>query len=354
MTRTASIEGQSIGERRLDGAKKSMVRVVAPAIAALLVVGLAACGNSEKPAAAGGSGGAADLGTLKVLQVTPNDVSAVALAATFKLNMWEGTGLKVETVLGQPSTEAAALTRGDMDLSTRGASSQLANMAKGVPAKLMGAVRLPTSMYLVSSTKSGINDPEDLRKGGINFGISSFGSSSDEVVKAVVTHYALSQDQYKVTALGDIKGILAAFKRGDIDAFAWSAGDAFAMEGEGLGKVLGNAEQWQQPSVSVAYAVSDKAIKERPEALKKFFEVYYSAVEKLRADPKIALDIYVNDWKYPQAVGEKAVKDELPTLSTDGQIPAENLKNLGATVSESFEIKDLDATKYWDYWKNLE
>jgi ABC-type nitrate/sulfonate/bicarbonate transport system substrate-binding protein len=187
----------------------------------------------------------------------------------------------------------------------------------------------------------------------VNFGISSFGSSSDQVVKAVVSHYSLAKNQYKVTPLSDIKGILAAFKRGDIDAFAWSAGDAFAMEGQGLGTVIGNAEQWLTPSVSVAFAASDKAIKERPDAIRKFFEVYYAAVAKLEADPQIAYDIYVNDWDYPKPVGEKAIKDELPTLSTDGQIPTENLKNLGSAVSQSFDVKAFDATKYWVYWKDI-
>ena len=85
-----------------------------------------------------------------------------------------------------------------------------------------------------------------------------------------------------------------------------------------------------------------------------FFEGYFEAVEKLQADPDWVKDFVVNEWKKDPEVADEAVDLLLPILSTDGEIPPENLDGLADAVHTTVEgVDDFDINSIYTYWKDL-
>jgi ABC-type nitrate/sulfonate/bicarbonate transport system substrate-binding protein len=329
-------------------ARRRAVAATTILISAAMV--LSACGGgAQGKADAEGEGG--DLGTLSVVTVVPNSNLFMGVQAAERLGTWEGTGLTVKVIDGSSPTAGQIMASGDADIGLTDGVRAAANIAEGLDATVVASCYSPWAQMIVVGSGSDAKDVADLK--GANFGISGEGSGGHYSVVKLAESLGWSENDYTVTPLGNIQAISAALKSGAIDAFPWSATTAFNIEERGEGRVLAATEDIVGPNVFEAFSVMDDVAAKRPKAVKAFFEGYFKAIEKLQADPQLAIDIMVEDWEVNKEAARRATELELPKLSSDGTISPEELKGVARSAEFATGNAIDDPGSLYTYWKNL-
>lgn len=327
------------------------MRWIGGALALLLVS--TACGGGAADDGGSGEGSGQGLGTLRVVVSVPESLPFIGVQKGKDLGAWEGTGLDVELITSFSAEVGKIMAAGDADIAVQAANTAAANIAKGLEAKLTGGIVLPWGQYVIASTKTkpDATSVEDLVNS--TWGISGFGSAGHFSTAKVVEAMGWSEDQYEITPLGGIREIVAALQSGTIDAFTWSAQEAFQAEVAGYGKVLQPTGDLVGPIVFEAFNVRTEVIENRPEALRVFFEGYYETISSLQEQPDKVLSILVDEWgKNPEAA-KRAVEAELGEFTTDGKIPQENLQGLAEATEFQNEGLTVKPDELYQYWGDL-
>lgn len=332
--------------------------VVAVAAAALLAVTTACSsssgggGSSAGPAAnTGASGASGDLGTITVSPVVPNSDLFIAVEAAEQLGTWKGTGLTVKVVPSTQATVGQIMASGQADIGLTAGPGGLAAIARGLKATVVGSCYSPWGQLFIVR-KNWPGDTVEALKGA-NFGSVGAGSAGDFSVDALAKAMHWSSGDYKKTSLGSVQALTAGLKSGAIDAFAWSSQTAYTLVEQGVAKVVGDAADYVSPTVFDSFSVMDSVIKNRPEAVKAFFEGYYKTVQRIIADPQIAIDVMVKDWNVSEYAAKKAAEIDLPKLSTDGKISDEELAGLAEDAKEQTGVTVDNPAEHYTYWKDI-
>jgi ABC-type nitrate/sulfonate/bicarbonate transport system substrate-binding protein len=310
---------------------------------------LAGCGSSaaEGPAVEG-----SDLGTLNVVLSEGHSLPFIAADAGNSLGVWNGTGLKVATIAATSATVGPTMAAGQADISVQAGNKAASDIISGLKAKVAAGILQPWDQYIVASKESGATTAADLK--GKAIGISGFGSAGHYATLKVAESLGWSTSDYKIVQLGGLKELLAALKQGTIQAFIWSLEPALTAEDAGYAKVLGSVRDMVGPNVFEAISVRDDVAKNRPKAVKAFFEGYFKAVKMLQDDHQKAVDIMVNDWKTDPSVAKRSVEQIVPLLSPDGKVPEENLKGLASAIKVTVKgAGDVDTASMYSYWQGL-
>lgn len=315
--------------------------VTAIAVAALTV---AACSSSGT----GGStaGGTENLGTIRVATVTPFDLSDAPL---FDTTVWDNSGVTVKMITATSPTADPLLATGGTDIVVESSNKPVASIAKGVPATIVATTGLSWGQNIIS--KKSITDAAQLK--GKTFGVSGFGSGGYFATQKVAEHFGWGKSDYKVVQLGGVDQLTAGLKSGAIDAFIWNPQQAAQLASEGFANDLGSVDPYVKASGAV-FVVSNKFIQEHPKTLKAYFEAYFKGVEKYRANPELAVTLAVDKFKQTKSAVESVYKEEMEKLSTDGNIPDENLQGMAeaAKISDDSLKGDIDMGKIYKYWKD--
>lgn len=311
-----------------------------------------ACGGGSdggSSAASGSGSGSKDLGTLNVVTAVPNSLLFIGVEAADQLHTWDGTGLKVNVINGTSENAGQLMAGGQADIGLIDGPRAASNIQKGLDAKVVAPCIAPWTQYVIASAKSGATTISDLK--GKTWGTSGAGSAGDYSAYMEAKHNGWGND-YKTVALGKLDALRAALTSGSIDAFAWSSTTAFALEESGAGKVIESTQKAVGPNIFEAFTVMNKVLKDRPDAVKAFFEGYFAAIKKLQANPQQAVDILVNQWKVDPTAAKRAVDADLKNLSTDGTASDADLKGLADATTFSTKQPAPDPKAFWQYWKD--
>lgn len=306
-----------------------------------LLVTTAACGGASGEADAGDGGN-----TIRLATVTPFDLSD---APVFDDATWKGTGLKVERTVASSPTADQLLATGGADIVVQSANKPVADIAKGLPATIVAANSLSWGQNIIA--KPDIRDAHKLK--GTTFGVSGFGSGGYFATLKVAEHFGWAKGDYKVAQFGGLTQLTAALKSGAISAFIWNPQEAANLEAKGVARDLGSVDPYIKAAGSV-FAVSNTAMKNRPQVIKKFFTAYFKRVAQVKADPSLALNLGVQKYKQDPSATKRVYKTVVARMSTDGMIPKENLAGMAdAAKTADTDVKKVDMTKVYKYWKTI-
>ena len=306
---------------------------------------------SGSAAAAGATCAPGSLGTLRVAMVTPFNLGSIALFGADKLGTFAGTGLNVQLVVATSPTADPLLATGSVDIVDESPNKPVADIAKGLQAKVMGAESLSWGQVVIASSKEHITSVSQLE--GKTFGVSGFGSGGYFATLQVAQHFGWSTSQYKITQLGGLPQLVAGLKSGAIDAFIWNDEEGAVLQAEGIATDLGSVDPYIHAAGDV-FVVSDKALSSHGPAIRAFFKALYAEQARLVANPTVGRDLAISDFKQNAAATDSVYSEVLGTLSTDGQIPAANLKVIGeAALLSNPDLKSVNMPSTYEYWQNL-
>lgn len=306
--------------------------VLVPVMAAIALVG---CGDGSEEATSAGtdnsqpSGANKDLGTINVVMSNQHDLALPGVDAGLEYDSWSDSGLKVKQAISTKGIDA--LASGDADVTLTSPGSIIGPILQGLPVKMVGATINEWDQYLIVGKNGKYADAQsasDLK--GAKFGITNFGFAGDYSTRKLAEKEGWSKSDYTQVTLGTLDGLIAGLKKGAIDAFPWSAVPAYKIQEEGFGRVIGSVADIVQPPTPLdVVVVTDKAIKERPDAVKAFCDGYYAAQKRLQDNPEETIDLFTDTWKVgPRHVVEAAIETELPLIATQSGFSAEQLQGM--------------------------
>lgn len=328
------------------GLTKVRRRAHVAALLGVAMVALSACGGGGDDAAEGGSS------TVRLVVSEGNSLPFIAAEAGNALGVWDDKDIDVEIIAGTSSTVGPTLASGNAEIALGTGVKAASDIIAGLDATLTAGCVLPWDQFVIASPDSGADKPEELK--GKKFGISSFGSAGHFATLTVAENLGWSESDYEIIQLGNLEGLLGALRSGTIDAFIWSIETVLSAQDQGFGVNLGTVAELVGPNAFEAFMVRDDYAESDAENVKAFFEGYFEAVEQLQADPDWAKQFVVDQWKKEPEVADEAVDLLLPILSTDGEIPQDNLDGLGDAVKVTVEnAGDFEIDSVYRYWKDL-
>jgi ABC-type nitrate/sulfonate/bicarbonate transport system substrate-binding protein len=319
--------------------------------AALLVFPLlAACGgDSEEPEASGGGGGGAEepLSITVVNGITSFEFMAADMAE--EIGVWEDLNLDVEYIRGSGGggQVTTTMTAGQADLGLHGGGAAAISMAEGMPAKIV-AVTAPSfsGMVCVVHEESDIQSFADLE--GKTMGISSAGSLTDLVSRMIAKSngWELGTDFHQAT-IGDLSQLTAALQEGVVDIICWSAEPALTLVERGQGRILGDAGEIVGPNIFEAIEATDVAIETKPEAIERYLQGYFTAVQYMKDNPDETIEFLAEYASVSEDVARQVYEMEMPNQSLDGTATDEMLEGLIATAAD-LSGKPVEVEQVWD------
>jgi ABC-type nitrate/sulfonate/bicarbonate transport system substrate-binding protein len=327
------------------------------AVCSVLAMGIAACSSSGSGTTA--ASGSLSSQTVTVMVNTPNNLAYMAFEAAKQLGTFPASGPKVNVLVGTDPTAVQALAANSVDIAVVSGAEASTALGKGISAKMIAAnsYKQIQSMIVSKSYAAKYGDQfKDL--GHANFGISGTTGVGALIDSTIASHYGFtagSSGYSSVVLTAGEPALVAAFKSGTINAFAWDPAVLLPLQEAGFGTVIGPVAPYLANAVGGAVLASSKALSSEPAAIKSVLTSYFAEVRKLMADPTLAESVMTKDW----GESETSAKADLAVLnssyySPDGSATSTQLQNMiNQAKFSNPSLPSIDLKSIYQPWTSL-
>lgn len=255
---------------------------------------------------------------LRVGKAAPSAFSFVPLDVGIQTEIFRKNGIEIEQAsFGGDAKIQQAMAADSIDVGL-GSGPALAFVAKGAPVKGIAAMAGPPLLFaLVARNDGPVKSADDLE--GRKVGVSTVGSVTGWIITEISRQKGWGNDGIELVPIGDDAARVAALKAGALDAAIVNLGVALNYVEHGEGKIVARfGDLVKDFHVHVIFA-TDKAIAEKPEALRKFLKGWFETIAFMRSHKdetvKIAMPVMGTD-----AATTASIYNELmPMFSDDGK-----------------------------------
>jgi NitT/TauT family transport system substrate-binding protein len=246
-----------------------------------------------------------------------------------------GLDLEIASVGGDAKLQQAmAADAVDIGL---GSGPGMAFIAKGAPVKAIAAMAGPPLLFAVVVRADGsVKSVDDLK--GRKVAISTVGSATNWLMNEVSRQHGWGYDGFVQIPIGENGARIAALKSGAVDACVVEIGSALNFTAHGDGRILMRFGDVAKDFIMHVIFATDKAIAQRPDALKAFLQGWFETIAFMRNNKAksvaIAMQVTGTDEKTTSGIYDEL----MPMFSNDGRFDPKAL----AVLSRSFvEMKTL-------------
>jgi ABC-type nitrate/sulfonate/bicarbonate transport system substrate-binding protein len=228
-----------------------------------------------------------------------------------------------------------------------GSGPELAFVAKGnTDLAIAVFAGPPNSQVLLARAGGPIHALSDLK--GTKIGVSTVGSLTDWLAKELARQQGWGPDGVTTLALGSEAARIAGLKTGSIDSMVIDVSTAVALEKENAGHVLLSFGKVAPDFIIHAIFATNKAIAERPDALKRFLAAWFETIAWMRGHKDETVTIAAKVMNRDPAIVAATYDATMNDFSTTGKFDPKAL----AVLARSFvEMKTLpnepDMTKLY-------
>ena len=261
------------------------------------------------------------------------DIAFAPIEVGREAHIWSDLGLDVE-VLDVPGTRIeAVLTSGDADVGL-GAAVALGARLKGVPTIGVAAIAdLPYNFALIVPVQSPIKTVTDLR--GRSVAVSTAGSLTEWLVRAVSRQQGWGPDGIKTVPLGGDEARIAALRSGaGIDADLSSLMQAVDLQDRDQARILLYFGDVVKDFQNLVVKASDKFIAEHPDRLERFLQGWYRTVAYMKTHPEETTKVIATAFRIDPAAVAKALPVEMKMMSADGTFSAKGMEVVRQSLVE--------------------
>jgi NitT/TauT family transport system substrate-binding protein len=294
--------------------------LVALGIAAVLALGVAACGDDDDDGGGGGGGEAAEQTTLRVGVIPIADVAPLYLG--IKQGFFEDQQLKIEPQLAEGGAAITpAVLSGDFQIGFSNTVSLLIAASKDLPVTIIsqgvlgGKTKDEAWADLLVLKDGPIKEPKDIE--GKTIAVNTLSNICEVTIKASLTDMGVDVDTLKFTEVPfpDMNAALEA-KRVDgacvVEPFV---SQGLAGKAKGIDPFYVNTA----PDLTVAtYFTSKQYAEENPDVVKRFVTAMEQSLDYAQNNPDAVRDILS---EYTQIPPEVAANIKLPQWRSDLTLP---------------------------------
>ncbi|HTO60902.1 MAG TPA: ABC transporter substrate-binding protein [Bradyrhizobium sp.] len=277
--------------------------------------------------------GAASADTLRIGKAGRTAFSFVPVEVGIAAGIFKKHGLDLEvSSFGGDAKVQQAMAANSIDIGL-GSGPGLAFIAKGSPVKGVAGMAGPPLLFaLVVRNDGSVKSIDDLK--GKKIGISTVGSVTAWIINEVSRQKGWGNDGMVEVPIGEDGARVAALKTKSLDAAIVNLAVALNYAEHGEGKIiLRFGDLVKHFHIHVIFA-TDKAIAEKPEALRAFLQGWFETIAYMRAHKaetvKIAMPVMGTDEKLTAAIYDEL----MPMFSDDGKFDPQALAALRASFVE--------------------
>ncbi|WP_370946133.1 ABC transporter substrate-binding protein [Amycolatopsis sp. cg5] len=179
---------------------------------------------------------------------------------------------------------------------------------------------------------------------GKNLGVTSLGSSTDFLTKALATKAGVGTDQYTPVKVGAGQTFISAINQGSIDAGMTTDPTIAQLTNTGKAKVLYDmrTEEGTRAALGGLYPASSlymgcELVKKHPDVVQKLANAFVNSLRWLKkhTPEEVAAIMPPSFAGGDKALYVKSLKDSLPMFTADGRMDADGAKNVLKVLGES-------------------
>jgi ABC-type nitrate/sulfonate/bicarbonate transport system substrate-binding protein len=230
--------------------------------------------------------------------------------------IWAKHGLEVEVVIFAGDAKLQqGLVANSVDFGL-GSGPAMGFLAKGVPAKAVGALaNQPLSMGLIVGASSTIRKPEELK--GAKIGVTTNGSLTYWLARELSRQMGWGSERIETVALGAIAAQFAALKRGQVDGIIMSSSQGYKLEKNNEGRLLLKFGTYIKDfHTHVIYATNDM-IKNKPDQVRRFLAGWKDVIAFMAANKDETVRIARQVTGLDEAIESREYDDVMPMMSRD-------------------------------------
>jgi ABC-type nitrate/sulfonate/bicarbonate transport system substrate-binding protein len=280
---------------------------------------------------------AADAEMLRVGKAGRTAFSFIPVDVGVQTGIFKDNGLELEiSSFGGDAKVQQAMAADSIDVGL-GSGPALAFIVKGSPVKGIAAMAGPPLLFaLVVRNDGSINSIDDLQ--GREIGVSTVGSVTSWIVSEVARQKGWGSDGMVQVAIGEDDARIAALKAKALDAAIVNLSAALNYTDHGEGRViLRFGDLVKDFHIHVIFA-TDKAIAEKPNALRKFLKGWFESIAFMRTHKDETVNIAMQVTGSDAKISSVSYDELMPMFSNDGRF---NPKALAVLQRSFVEMKTL-------------
>lgn len=204
-----------------------------------------------------------------------------------------------------------------------GAGTAFLAAVRGAPVKILSHDFKSVLFYLVS--QSSVQSAKDLK--GKKIAVSSLGGTGAVSARASLKALGLDPDKdvtYIVIGAASVR--MAAMEAGSVEAAIMPVPWNFRMRQKGFKELLFAGTIMQQPLTGIA--TTREKVEKNPDQVKKVLRGFLRALRAMRQEKKEVVEFIGRKFNLDAATAEETYKVVLQTLSEDGTVSEDALKDL--------------------------
>ncbi len=197
--------------------------------------------------------------------------------------MFQKAGLDVEVISFQGASKMdLGMISGSVDI-TVGGPTEMAAIAKGMPAKAVAIVARPVrELGIIVPYDSPVKSIKELR--GKSIGIASVGSITEWAALELARSQGWKPEHVKLVSISSGAGAAAAAMRThQVDADVANLMTGVVLEKQKVARLIAVASDFASDFPMHEMSASDALIKSNPDALRRFIKVWFEAVAYMRS-----------------------------------------------------------------------
>jgi NitT/TauT family transport system substrate-binding protein len=248
-------------------------------------------------------------------------------------DIWAKHDLDVETVIFAGDAKLQqGLVANSVDFGL-GSGPAMGFLAKGVPAKAVGALaNEPLSMGLIVGPSPDIQKPDDLK--GKKIGVTTAGSLSYWLVRELSRQLGWGSNGIEPVGLGAMTAMLAALKRGQIDGVILSSSQGYGLEKTGDGRLLLKFGTYIKNFHTHVIFATDAMIRNKPDQVRRFLAGWKDVIAFMAANKAETVRVARQVTGLDEAIESREYDDVMPMMSRDLRFHADALDAIGDSFPE--------------------
>ena len=247
--------------------------------------------------------------------------------------IWAKHGLEVETIVFAGDAKLQQGLVADAIDFGLGSGPAMGFLAKGVPAKAVGALaNEPLSMGLIVGASPAIQKPQDLKNTKI--GVTTAGSLSYWLARELSRQMGWGSNGIEPVALGAMTAMVAALKRGQVDGVVLSASQGYALEKTGDGRLLLEFGTYIKDFHTHVIFATDAMIANKPDQVRRFLAGWKDVIAFMAANKAETVRIARQVTGLDEAIENREYDDVMPMMSRDLRFSTKALDVIGDSFPE--------------------
>lgn len=233
--------------------------------------------------------------------------------------MLQKEGIEVDIVAFEGASKMdLGMTSGSVDI-TLGGPTEMAAIAKGMPAKAVAVIAAPVKeMAVIVPYDSPIKSIKELR--GKSIGIASVGSITQWGALELTHAEGWKPEDINLVSTGSSTGALvAAMRTHQVDADVGNLMSGVALEEKKEARVLAPVSDYARDFIMHEMSASDTLIKTNPDALRRFIKAWFDAVAFMRTHKAESVAAAMPDTGLSGADESKEYDVLMPELTSSGR-----------------------------------